>query len=388
MSLVLLVTIPVYRVYQQLSKWGENTPKGIWRFPGAVIASLVYGVWCLLTGPALWLSHLRLYYSDRLATQITGNPNGLIRALLKISIGIAADIEKQELTSWRLESLDILAPVGYQQSLCLGSIASYISLESLLMWENLNPYRRWFTINNNHPLLGDRLQRLCEIARNWHLETELNLQSQQPLRVKPQSFFLQIAPFLGIPLGLMFAGLIWLIWQIAFALKFLNLKWIYDDFSFVVGCILIAFSIGTLIRINSFFPEIKPATVQTDAHLPNLLANPAALPIDSISVRLVGKLLGRRGTGNGIGQDLILQSNTGLVKLHHISWLGQSVSFQDLIGRQIIVTGWFRRGATPWIDVQMLQTQSGKTIHSPHPIWSTILAVAAEAWGAYILLTG
>ncbi|MBE9034867.1 M48 family metalloprotease [aff. Roholtiella sp. LEGE 12411] len=387
MSLVLLVTLTIYRLYQQVSEWGNNI-SGIWRWPVTILATLVYGVWCLLTGTALWLSRLRLYYSDRLAAEITGNPNALIRALIKIAIGIAADIEKQEHTSWQLESLNLLTPVGHQQSLCLGTIASHLSFESFLMWDALNPYRRWFTINNSHPLIGDRIKRLCQIARHWHLETELNLNSEQSLKVKRQSFLLQIAPWLGIPLGFLFAGLIWLTWQIAFALKFLNLKWIYEDWSFITGCLLISFSIGTVMRMNSFFPDIKPATVQTDDCLPSLLADPSALPIDSISVCLVGKLIGRQGISNCLAQDLILQSSTGLVKLHHISWLGQSINYQDLIGRQITVTGWFRRGATPWIDIQTLQTQSGKTINSPHPIWSTVLAVAAQAWGAYIFLTG
>ncbi|WP_193193910.1 M48 family metalloprotease [Nostoc sp. MG11] len=387
MSLVLLVTLTIYRLYQQVSEWGNNI-SGIRRWPVTILASLVYGVWCLLTGTALWLSRLRLYYSDRLAAEITGNPNSLIRGLIKIAIGIAADIEKQEHTSWQLESLNLLTPVGHQQSLSLGTIASHLSFESFLMWDALNPYRQWFTINNSHPLIGDRIKRLCQIARHWHLETELNLISEQSLKLKRQSFLLQIAPWLGIPLGFLFAGVIWLTWQIAFALKFLNLKWIYEDWSFITGCLLISFSIGTVMRMNSFFPDIKPATVQTNDCLPSLLADPSALPIDSISVCLVGKLIGRQGTSNCLAQDLILQSSTGLVKLHHISWLGQSVNHQDLIGRQITVRGWFRRGATPWIDIQTLQTQSGKTINSPHPIWSTVLAVAAQAWGAYIFLTG
>jgi hypothetical protein len=142
-----------------------------------------------------------------------------------------------------------------------------------------------------------------------------------------------------------------------------------------------------VIRMNSFFPDIKSTNVPTNDLLPSLLANPSTIPIDSIQVHLVGKLLGRRGTSNSLAQDFILQSGTGLVKLHHISWLGQP-NLQDFIGRQITVTGWFRRGATPWIDIQTLQTQGGKTIHSPHPIWSTVLAVAAQAWGAYIFLMG
>ncbi len=402
MSLVLLLTLPIYRVYEQVSQWTDKISNKILQIPGVVISSLAYGVWCLLTGTALWLSKLRVYYSDRLAAEITGNPNALVRALLKIAIGVATDIEKQEHTSWQLESLNIVAPVSHQQSLCLGSIAGQISFESFLMWDSLNPYRRWFTINSSHPMIGDRIQRLCEIARHWHLDLELYLTNQQPLKIKASSFVLQIAPFLGIPFGLMFAGVLCLMWQIAFSFKLFNLKWIYDDWSFVNGCVLIGISIGIVMRLlyffpdadmkpsilQSFLPDAKSTTIHTGDRLPNLLANPSALPIDSIRVRLVGKLLGRRGTSNSLEQDLILQTNTGLVKLHHISGLLQLVNPQDWIGRQITVTGWFRRGATPWIDIQTLQTQNGQTINSLHLLWSMVLALAALAWGGYILLKG
>jgi Zn-dependent protease with chaperone function len=388
MSLVMLVTLPIYRLHQQVSDWGSNITQPLWRWPMTFMASLTYGIWCLLTGTALLNSRLRLYDSDRRAAEITGNPNGLIRAFLKMAIGIADDIQKQTHTSQQLESLNLFTPIGYQQSLTLGSMAGYMAWEAYLLWEHVNPYRRWFTINNSHPLFGDRVARLCQIARHWHLETELHLTNEKSLKLQPQSFLLQIAPWLGIPLGLVFALLIWLVWQTAFTLHLLNLKWIYQDWSHVKGCLLIGFSIGTIIRINSLFPDIRPTSVETEASLSNLLANPSTLPVDSISVRMVGKLLGRRSTSNSLGQDLILQCNTGLVKLHHISWLGQSVNPQDWIGRQITVTGWFRRGATPWIDIQSLQTQNGKTIHSPHPIWSIILAVLAQAWGAYIFLKG
>ena len=387
MSLVLLLSLPIHRLYQQVSTWGNKKSEGMWYKPITILTSVIYGLWCLLTGISLWLSRLRLYYSDRLASEITGNPNALTRALLKIAIGIAVDIQKSEQTNWHLESLNFLMPVGYQQSLSLGSLAGQMPFETLLIWDTHHPYSRWFTINNSHPLIGDRIQRLSQIARHWHIDPELHLNSQQSFQVKRQSFLLQIAPFLGIPLGVVFAGLIWLTWQTAFTFRLLNLKWIYDDWNFVIGCLLISFSIGMVFRVNSFFPDIKTTSVQNDHSLPNLLVNPSTLPIDSIKVRLAGKLLGRRGTGNCLGQDLILQSSTGLVKLHHIP-LGQSVNPQDLIGRQIIVTGWFRRGATPWIDIHTVQTQSGKTIHSPHPIWSIVVAFTALLWGAYIFLTG
>ncbi|NEQ19262.1 MAG: M48 family metalloprotease [Microcoleus sp. SIO2G3] len=122
MSLLLLVTIPMYKAYQYFSQWADRTTARIWRSIMGIMASLTYGVWCLITGTSIWLSQLRLCYSDRFAVEITGNPNGLVRALLKIAIGIADDIQKQEHTSWQLESLNILALVSHQQSIC-GAIA-------------------------------------------------------------------------------------------------------------------------------------------------------------------------------------------------------------------------------------------------------------------------
>ncbi|WP_414526427.1 M48 family metalloprotease [Nodularia chucula] len=388
LSLVLLLTLPIHRLYQQISTWGNKKSEGIWYKPITIVASVIYGFWCLLTGVGLWLSRLRFYYSDRLSSEITGNPNALTRALLKIAIGIAVDIQKSEQTNWHLESLNLFIPIGYQQSLSLGSIAGKMPFESILTWDTLHPYRHWMTINNSHPLIGDRIQHLNQISRHWHIDPELNLTNKYTHQVNRQSFLLQISPFLGIPLGVMFAGLGWGLWQAAFAFRMLNLKWIYEDGNFVIGSVLICFGMGLVFRMNRFFPDIKTPNIQDEQNLPNLLAHPSAIPIDSISVRLAGKLLGRRGTGNGLGQDLILQCSTGLVKLRHVAALGQSINPQDLIGRQIIVTGWFRRGATPWIDIHKVETQSGKNIYSSHPFWSTFVAIAAQVWGAIIFLRG
>ena len=389
MSLVLLVTMPFYGIYQQVSVWGNQHQGKIWRWPGTILAAINYVIWCLLTGTALLNNQLRLYQSDRLSAEITGNPNGLIRALLKTSIGVAHDVGLKEQTCWQLESLNLLAPVAYQHSIVLGSAAGHLPFESFFKWENFQPYRQWFSINSCHPAMGDRIERLCQIARHWHLDTELyQMNPPQPILIKPQAFCLQIAPWLGIPLGVVFASLIWLLWQTAYSLHLLNLKWIYDNWSFVTGCMLIGFSIGTVMRINALFPDITPVNVQKNENFTKLLADPTILPIDSIKVRFTGKLLGRPGIGNCLAQDLILQTSQGLMKLHHIPWLGKSFNPQDLIGRQITVTGWLRRGASPWVDIQTLETQSGKRINSPHPVWSTVIAVVAQAWGAYIMLTG
>jgi Zn-dependent protease with chaperone function len=454
MSLVILVTQLPYTIYRQVSQWGDRRSNVILRSTAVAITSLAYSIWLLLSGCAVWLSQLRLYYSDRLSAEITGNPNALSRALLKISQGIVLDIQQQGHTSWLLESLNLLSPVGNCQAITLGSFQSSTQLELILAWDYLNPNRYWLTINNTHPLIGDRLHHLNQIAHHWHLETELNLLKTQNLKLNGQhasstpvcstggkyarnwlfnrmrdyvrnyfppnslrkirtrldpeeapaaslrklktqnsKLFLQAAPFLGIALGFAFGCLTWLIGGIGILLQIAQLSWMYGDWVIIKGCLPIGFSIGTFVRINSFFPDIKPSTVQTNSSLPDLLATPTALPVDSQPVRLHGKLLGRRGISNWLGQDLILHSSTGLVKLHHFSWLGpignllhhQVPSFTELVEQNLIVTGWFRRGATSWLDINTLR-QKDKISRSAHPVWSTILATTAAAWGVYILL--
>ncbi len=395
MSLVILVTQLPYTIYRQVSHWGDQT-NVILRSTAVVITSLAYSIWSLLSGCAVWLSQLRLYYSDRLSAEITGNPNALSRALLKMSQGIVLDIQQQGHTTWLLESLNLLLPVGYCQAITLGNFQSSTQLERILAWDCLNPNRYWLNINNTHPLIGDRLHHLNQIAHHWHLDTELNLLKSHlfnsKLKTQNSKLFLQAAPFLGIALGFAFGCLTWLIGGIGILLQIAQLSWMYGDWVIIKGCLPIGFSIGTFVRINSFFPDIKPDSVQTDSRLLDVLSNPTALPVDSQPVRLRGKLLGRRGISNWLGQDLILHSSTGLVKLDHFPWLGlignlrhQVPSLTNMLEQNISITGWFRRGATSWLDIDTLR-QGDKISRSAHPVCSTILAVTAAAWGVYIIL--
>lgn len=395
MSLGVLVAQVPYTFYWRVSTLGEQWQNAFLRFIAGAFAALGYGIYWLFRWPILWLSRARIYYSDRISCEITGNPNGLTRALLKIAIGIANDVERQGQTSYLLEGFELLTPVGYRQAITLGSLYPLIPLEPILAWDYLNPSTRWLAINNSHPPMGKRLQILARYASYWNLETELNFSSQSSLTAQKSKFFLQGSPYFGVFLGLALTGILWLIGGISNLVRFRPLDWMWGDRSLLYGSLLIGISMGIFLRINSFFPDIKPFNLQGEALLPDLLANPAALPVDSQPVSLQGKLLGRPGIGNWLCQDLILQTPTGLVKLHHFSRFGpmgnlwpHSTRPSDLVNRPLTVTGWFRRGATPWIDIDTLKTQTGRTSQGFHPIWSTILALGAAVWGAYIIYRG
>ena len=106
-----------------------------------------------------------------------------------------------------------------------------------------------------------------------------------------------------------------------------------------------------------------------------------------------GKLLGRKGIANLLVQDLILETSNGLIKLHFFSWfgpLGNLFPFaphpHQFVGENVTVSGWFRRSSTPWLDIDTLETSSGKIIRAGYPIWILILAIGSALVGAYLII--
>lgn len=394
--LTLVIQLP-YLIYRSLTTWGDRQRYPIVRSLAALIAALSYGLFWLLRGVGLWLSRVRVYYSDRFASESTGDPNALTRGLLKLCLGTTQEIRRQKQTPYLLESFDLLTPIGYRTALLPGS-AVVNAFEPLLQWDRLNPYRRWFAFSQAHPPLGDRLQLLALYARHWRLDTELEFPIKPPditVYRRPTEFILQISHLLGLLLGMAIAYFLWLLGSIANQFGWLSLSWMAGDRSLLWGLSLIGLSIGSLLRINRLFPDIHPSSSLTEANLPDLFTDPALMPLDSQPVRLQGKLLGRSGLNNNVDQDLVLQTDQGLLQLQYCPRFGlmsQLFSQRDRpahwVNTSVTVSGWFRRGAAPWIEVDRIQPQQGRGIKGHSPLWSTVVATLAALWGAYLISQG
>jgi hypothetical protein len=327
----------------------------------------------------------------------------MVRALLRVMMGIAETVQQQGSTSPLLESFDLLMPVGYQQAVSLGSTYVQTANANLFEWDRRSPYRAWLSLLNDHPPLGDRFHWLTQYARQWHIEPELPW-NQSNQRLTPQRFpisqrfWLQAAPWVGLAIGLLLAILLWLVGWVAMKAGSLEIDWLWGDRSVLGGLGLLGLGIGLFIRINAFYPDIKRIMLKEDLSLEALLTVPDALPIDNKPVRWRGKLLGRKGIRNRCHQDLFLQTPTGTIRLHYTSQLGciGDVLFQVLRpeafltpqNNTVTVTGWFRRGATSWIEVETIQPPRGNTARSEHPVWSTILALLLSLAGAFLIWTG
>ncbi|MDY7013687.1 MAG: M48 family metalloprotease [Cyanobacteriota bacterium] len=441
-----------FTLYWQTARWGRRVseilrekqppkaiPQSVWKILPTVvlgtstnIASLFYGAYWLWRIPLLWISRARTYYSDRLAAEYMGNPNALSRAILKVAIGMAKNIEQQQQTSWLLEGFDLLMPVGHRQAVSLGSLPDKMPFSEVLSWECANPYRHWLILTNSHPLIGDRLYLLNRYANYWNLPAEVDLPIYvPPARTLKEKVVKLAKSYKALPilqsavLSALFFG--WLSRGLFWAIGFLNetvlsrwvsgsgLIWMYnaDNDAIVRGCLLFAFSLSIIIWINGYFPDIRISPTRNEPRLQDLLSDREAVPPKSQGVRLTGTLMGREGPGNQLVQDLLLRTPTGTIKLHFFTKLGplgnlfwglQAPLFwlrwqpwkafcdrylplsphpQTFVDREVTVTGWFRRGSPPWIDVDTIRTKDKKMARSGYPVWVTGLAIAAALWGAW-----
>lgn len=365
MSLVIAVLQIPYSIYRQGAIVSDKLRKiklNIFLFSKliqmiadviVVISAIAYGFFWLFRWSGLWLSKQRIIYSDRHACDLTGNPNGFARALIKTTIATAETIKHEKRTNDLLEGFELLNPVSYRSAIWFEGLFDRVSLSTLFKWDFANHDRIELTLNHSHSFMGNRLIEIMSYGQSWHLQPELEIEPfTQP---QPKQNLLQFAPWLGSLIGIAIAVLLWLIAQLLYALGNYHFNWIASDYSLFRSFALIGFGLGTIVRFNRFFPLRE---VQTN--LVSLLTQPDLTLIDSPSIRVEGTLIGRTGARNQLAQDLLLQTETGLIKLHYCSQLGAigNLLHPLPIGQSAIVTGWFRRGATPWIDVDTIKTRS------------------------------
>lgn len=320
-------------------------------------SAIAYGFFWLFRWSGVWLAKQRYEYSDRTACNLTGNPNGLARALIKTAIVTAQDIKHEKETHFLLEGLELLNPISYRDAVLIEGLFDRVSLSQC-------------AVNS----VGTRLEKLMNYCQQWQLEPELDI--EVPVRTKQK--LLQFAPLIGSLIGIAIALLLWIIAHALFAAGNFRLNWLASDYGLFPSFASIGFGIGSILRFNRFFLESR--NPETD--LVSLLVQSE---IDSAVIRLEGTLIGRTGAANQLAQDLFLQTDSGLIKLHYCSRFGAIGNLLSPlpIGQSAIVTGWFRR-TTPHIDIDTIRTRS--LLQSGQSNWSLTVAIAAILLGIAQLL--
>jgi Zn-dependent protease with chaperone function len=427
LSLLTLVLLLPYGLYWQCSVWGNywlaQTQK-----PGdsglrglrlvilwlcALGAALGYGLFKLWRWPLLGLSRSRLYWADRAAADLCGDANAYARALITMAQGQVKAMRRGQRLPGLLEGLELLLPIGPYLALSLSQMSPLQAVNADCAYL----YRGPLTLNQAQPPLGDRLRWLNGYGARSGRKPDVALPKDDPsLRLNPwglrqlpvsqrrsavmawldrgRPLLFQGAPLVGALVGGLAVLLLWWLAGLGSYVGIAGLDPIFGDDQLLRGGIVVGVGLGLLVRTNRFFEPRSPHQVGTyDAALQDLLADVQATPLRSRSIDIQGKLVGRSGVSNWLGQDLMLDTGDRLIRLHWCSPLGPLGNLWPgflrpslLLGRSVTVTGWLRRGATIWIDVEQLRTDRGKTAQRGHPMWAAVMAGAIVLVGVGILL--
>ena len=392
-----------HQAYWQLALWGNRQSKPL-ALTAGMLSTLSYCVFWLLRLPLLWMARARTYYSDRAACELTGNPNGLIRALAKVSFGLARAVDAQGYTPAPVEGAELLLPAS--PDLARYQLYGRYPLAELYAWDSLNSLRGWMSLPDAHPPLGDRLALVSAYAQHWKLQPELSLPALAPKSSKKRRseslrkqdwlrLFSQGTPYVSAAIGLALGLALWILGAIGRWLTWPLLDWMYQDVGLLWCCILLSTGIGIILRINRFFPDLsfdRPFSTEW----PGWLSEPELLPVESVPTHLSGTILGRPGIANWLGQDLLLKTTDGLLRLHFFSAVGPLGNCLRLgqrpalpIGKAVELLGWFRRGNQPWIDIDKVRLSNSAlpaVLSAAHPIFSLAIALISISLGLWQLL--
>ena len=336
----------------------------------------------------LYLSRIREYFADHFAAQVTGNPNALSRALVKIAYGLVEEGRREPEPSRLMQGTRALGIYDHKAAVTTGTAyrisASPERLGRVFLWDMFNPWGWWMELQSTHPLTGKRIRALSNYAEQLGLATEFDMArvvkegktlSQQKLY---GGFFFDLFLYLAETIGF-FAGLI--------IGSILAAQTGYKGLA--IGGVFLGLGVGILLKALVMFPKYEQAP-ETD--ILSLMADPYASPLRGKPANLNGTLIGRGDAGYIFGSDLQFQDKTGLLFLRYSSRFGPIGNFlfgmsrvKNLIGSQTKTLGWFRRGAASWLDLIRLETENGTIVNSYHRFWSFLLSIILILLGIYLV---
>lgn len=359
MTLVSLIPLVLYQIYL----WTKNRDK---TKPEYWIGISSYIVYILSQYVVLSFSRVREYYADSFAKELVKNGEDLKNALIKIAYGLTS-IEKRK--SPRVSTLSFTNNLQ-NEALLLGNYKltdRTIIQEKLLKWDMNNLWARWYEINSTHPVTSKRILAL----------TDEYTDNKTP-DLKHISLFL-FEVFMNI--------LPWAVGIITIAFNISRYTGEFKFSLFIFRCFtknpLLLVLLGASILIKYYFRysgNFKAASII------ELLEREDASPVRGIPAVLKAKVIGKGVPGLIFSEDIVVDDETGIMLVDYrqpariFEILFGIFKVDELIGSNVEVIGWYKRGIKPYFVCRNI-ISNGKKITSFNYVLNMI-------FGYIVVLTG
>ncbi len=341
----------------------------------------------------LYLSRTREYYADHFAAEVTGNPNGLSRALVKIAYGIVEEGKRRENQnqppSKVLQGMRALGIADAKNAGAAGTAyrvaADSNSVGRVFLWDIFNPWAKWIELNSTHPLTGKRVQALASYAEQLDLTSEFDMvrvarAGNQLDKKRLYGGFIQDIALMGSPL---IGGAVGLMAGVGVSAALGNPL-------VALSGALLGLAIGILLHAFVMYPKIQQPS---ETNILTLMSDAYASPLRGKPVKLTGQVIGKGEAGGRINEDFQFKDKTGMVYLDYSSRFGALGNFffgwrqsEKYVGQPVLLTGWFRRGLAAKVDLNEMECDQGlvKSYHRFGKLVSATLCVAGA--GAIAIL--
>lgn len=362
-STVPILLYSLYRFCMEASKHVRSRGGKKGGNPLPLIGIVAYLLYIVAEYVVLYLSRVREFWADRFSGIETGNPNALQRALVKIAYGLASSAPPERPDGSRraevqaVRSLGIFDPVS-ARGLAMASVAAGgttidpANAVAAMQWDLWNPWGKYYELHSTHPLPAARLQALAAQAKAMGIAAQIEFNAKQPESYWDEFFvdvFVAAAPLTGFLLGA----------ALTVSLAAGSSPHVGRG---IAGWVCL-FGIGSLLSTlfsyrGGDYPFFSVA---------GLLKKIKVSRVRPVPCTLKGKIIGRGVPGLIWSSDLVMQDATGFILLDYrqplgiIEWLFGLLRAAQWIGQDVTVTGWYRRGPTPYLELSTLTSAGDGT---------------------------
>lgn len=329
---------------------------------------------------------------DRFSASVTGNPNGLARAFTKIARASQGKTQNRLLAfsrSLAVIDYETLNPTGIAFEILNTNQDFSTNIYQVFLWEMFNPWAKWLGYSSTHPLLADRLWGLTRFCKQLGLTTEYQFdqlikQGETLNRRRLYKNFLidlavETAPYTLAAVGFITSQ---------------YLYWLYDNM-LPLALTGVGAGVGLMWRGSFRYPNYKRVAATT---LASLLVDPYASTLRGQPVQIPGEVLGYNHDEQlgRLSYGIKLGDQSGLIYVDYLPNLKTLFTepqvadrkLETLLGKAVVVTGWFRRDRLVTIDLAELKpiTTQVKAVPSYHQFWNNLASAIPVFSGLSLLV--